>query len=140
MIEPSKSTKTLIEKIDTLSGKKLTYKNELAVLIDLVEQHQQVSALDQLSFLGKFVHKAFAILKRTGKVDEDRRRLTKEFEESIEKIKKLINDMILNSPPEVQKDFSRQFLEMTPESFDCLLVFCKDLSWYKNYRIDTRRP
>lgn len=139
MIELSQSTTSLIEKIETLSGKKLTYKKELGLLVELAHQHKQIPVLDQLGFLGKFVHNAFRILKRIDNEDKDNQRLAKEFQENIEKTKGLMKDIISYAPSEVQRDFNQEFLDLTPAALQHLLVFCRDLSWYKNYQIDTRR-
>lgn len=139
MIELSQSTTALIEKIETLSGKQLAYKKELGLLVELVGQHQQIAVLDQLSFLGKFVHNAFRILKRIDNDDKDNQRLAKEFQENIEKTKTLMKDIISYAPSDVQRDFHQKFLDLTPVALEHLLLFCKDLSWYKNYQIDTRR-
>ncbi len=139
MSEHGKSDNPLIEQIDALSGHNLTYKNELALLIDLANQHQQMPSLAQLSFFGKFVHKSSGILQRTGADNEDNQRLAKEFEESIEKVRNLLHDILACAAPDALKIFNREFLEVTPDAFGHLLILCKDLSWYKNYLIDTRR-
>lgn len=139
MIELSQSTTSLIEKIETLSGKTLSYKKELGLLVELAGQQQQIAVIDQLGFLGKFVHHAFRIINRSASANKDNDRLVKEFQENIENIKFLMRDIISYAPSDVQRDFNLEFLDLTPGALEHLLLFCKDLSWYKNYQIDTRR-
>ncbi len=139
MIEPSQPTKSLIEEIDALSGNTLAYKEALALLVEIAYMHTQVATLDNISFQGKFVHKAYRILQRTGNKDENSQRLAQEFQLSIEKIRQMIAELLSFAPPDIQREFQQQFLDLTSEAFDRLLAFCNDLSWYKNYTLDTRR-
>ncbi len=139
MIELSQSTTSLIESIDTHSGNALIYKKDFGLLLELAIQHQLMPDLHQLGFLAKFIYKAVGILKRAGNTEKDTQMLAKEFQESIGKTKKLMKNFLSFAPSDVQSAFTQKFLDLTPEAFDRLLVLCKDLSWYKNYEIDTRR-
>jgi len=138
-MEISQTTISLVDELETHSEKRLSYKRELCILVELAHRHQRIPMLEQLSFFAKFTHKAFGILQRTGKESEGHDRLTAEFEDGIRKTKAFLNDLLIEAAIEIQRQFATEFLTLTPTAFQNLLTLCYDLSWYKNFQIDRRR-
>lgn len=134
----SQTTISLLAQLEILARQKLVHKNEVGVLIELAHTHGKLGVLDDLSFFAKFAHKTFGIMKRIGNDADGYDKLSKEFGESIENSKKLLNELLALASEEERKKFNSQFLALSPDAFEHLLVFLHDVSWYKNYLIDSR--
>ena len=137
-MEFSQNTTTLLLQLEVLSIKKLVHKNEVGMLIELAHQHHKLQTLDDLSFFAKFAHKTFGIMKRIGKDADGYDKLSKEFGESVEKSKNMLNELLAFASDDERKKFSSLFLVVSPSSVENLLTLFYDLSWYKNYLIDSR--
>jgi len=135
-LQLSKQTFDLLASLDILSGRKLTRRNDLGMLIELSVVHNQHAVFDELSFLAKFISGTYRIMQRIGIHGEGYDRLSREFTDAIEKSKSLITTLLTDSPTEDRQRFTSAYLAMTPESFQHLLALCYDLGWYKNWTID----
>lgn len=134
----SNHTITLLQQLEDTSRGTLTYRDELGLLIELANGHDLARTLDELSFFSKFAYKTFGIMQRIGRNAEGYDRLSKEFGESVEQSKKLIEQLLLHAPADEKKKFTSALLVSSPTAFQQLLIFFHDLSWYKNLRIDSR--
>jgi hypothetical protein len=132
----SKTTVELLASLDTLSNHRLTSRNDLGVLIELAALHNQSSVLRELSFVAKFVSKAFGIMQRIGRDGEGYDRVSNEFTETMNKTKTLLSLLLKNASHATRQHFTTTYLTMTPESLQRLLLLCNDLGWHKNWLID----
>lgn len=135
----SQNTTTLLGQLEALSGKNLVHKNAVGLLIELAYQHDKLQILDELSFFAKFAYKTFGIMNRIGNEADGYDKLSKEFGESVEKSKNLLNKLLAHASGETKKKFIAQFMAMSPTAFNDLLALFYDLSWYKNHLIDSRK-
>jgi hypothetical protein len=76
---------------------------------------------------------------RIGRKGEGYDRLANEFSEAAAKTRTLVTSLIAGSPDDVRERFTSTYLAMTQEGLENLLSLCRDLSWYKNWLIDTKR-
>ena len=135
-MELSNATLELLASLDTISKHKLARRNDLGVLVELAAQHNQSIDLGELSFVAKFVSKAFGIMQRIGRDGEGYERVSHEFTETLEKIKTLLTSILYNGSREIKEHFATTYLAMSRESLQRLLLLCNDLAWYKNWLID----
>lgn len=135
-VQLSKPTVDLLSALDAFSGRKLTRRNDLGILIELASMCNRSEVLEDLCFHSKFVSKAYGMLQRLGKDDKAYENLAREFTAAVEKSKALIDTLLTASPAETKRAFSYSYLRLTKESLDNLLALCYDLSWYKNWLID----
>lgn len=135
----SDETNTLLQAIESTAGKRLSRRNDLAVLIECAHRAENFDKLDELSFLAKFSHRTFAIMQRIGHDAEGYDKLAKEFGDSVEKSKSLIGELMEAADVETRKDFESAFFALSPDVFRDLLDLFYTLSWYKNYLIDARK-
>jgi hypothetical protein len=75
---------------------------------------------------------------RIGRNGEGYDRLASEFSEAVAKTRDLVTSLISESPGDVRKRFADTYLALTQEGLENLLSLCHDLSWYKNWLIDTK--
>ncbi|MEK7671662.1 MAG: hypothetical protein AAB344_05530, partial [Bacteroidota bacterium] len=118
----SQNTTELLQRLESLASKNLSYRNEVGILFELAHQYNKLQTLDDLSFYAKFAHKTFGIMKRIGKHADGYDKLSKEFGESVEKSKNLVNELLALASDETKKEFDTQFLSMSPTAFQNLLA------------------
>ena len=133
------STESLLASLDAFSGNKLTRRADLGILLENALHHGQEPMLHDLSFLAKFLSRAYGIMKRIGKDGEGYESVAKEFGQNLEKATALTRSLIEKAPPHIQKESSTTYLAMTAASLQNLLDLFYDLSWYKNWLIDHPR-
>jgi hypothetical protein len=134
----SEQTTALIETLEQSAKARLRFRKEVAELLELARVHHMLRQFEELSFHAKFAYRAIGIMKRIGKDAEGYNKLSKEFDESTETVKRLATDLLAKAPQDVSAHFATQFFAMTPSAFQQMVLLFHDLSWYKNYLIDTR--
>lgn len=134
----SERTTLILTQIEQLA-RRLTCKEEIGMLIELAHQHNKLQTLDDLSFFSKFCSKTFGIMQRIGNEADGYDKLAHEFSDNLEKSKKLVNELLSPAPGDVKNDFENKFFDLSPSAFQNYLSLIRDLSWYKNYLIDSRQ-
>ncbi len=136
----SPQTTILVDAVERHAQRPFAHRSEVALLIELAHKHNGLEMLDQLGFFAKFAHKTQGIMKRIGKDAEGYDKLSKEFADSVEKSKSLLQSLLAHADSGTSEKFQQKFLALTPAAFQNLLSFFHDLSWYKNYLIDSDSP
>ena len=137
MVTISQQTKDLIDTLTAFSNNTLTCANDLAIVMEMSLQRKAEPELADLSFLAKFLHRTYGIMTRIGKDGEGYGRLAEEFGENLQKVVDLLHKLLSSAPPDIRHRFESEYLAMTPQSLNRLLALMYDLSWYKNWLIDT---
>jgi hypothetical protein len=137
-MELSDHTTTLLDRLEQLARKRFACRDDIGTLIELAYRHEAVETLDNLSFYAKFSSRTLNIMNRIGKEAEGFDRLSKEFGEGMEKAKALLQSLLAHGADEDRQRFHETYFALSPTSLDRLLVLFRELSWYKNYRIDLR--
>ena len=134
----SSSTETLLARLDAMSAGTLSHRDDLGLLLDLAERHNQGENLDELCFLAKFVTGMHKIICRIGPQGEGYPTVERQFTENIVKVKDLLARLMDGAPEPDRERFNTTYAAMNATALNTLLALCRDLSWYKNWRIDTR--
>jgi hypothetical protein len=135
-VDLTKATTDLLASLDAFSGGKLTRRDDLGALLELVALHEQRDVLDELSFLAKFISKTHGIMIRIGIQGEGYDKLSREFTAAITKTTSLLDSILVNAHAGDRQYFASSYMALTPASLQELLALCYDLSWYKNWMID----
>ncbi|HMK37855.1 MAG TPA: hypothetical protein VK569_00850 [Bacteroidota bacterium] len=138
-MEFSTGTVSLLSELDAFSGGKINHRSDLGILLESGRVPPERDVLDELGFYSKFLHRAYAIMTRIGRNGEGYDRLANEFSETVTKIRTLAASLIAGAPPDAREQFTSTYLAMSQEGLDNLLSLCRDISWYKNWLIDTGR-
>lgn len=135
-MEISLETQEFVRQIDDFSHHKLTYRAEVATLIELARWKKEEHRISEIAFLAKFLSNAYGILKRSSPETQGYEKLTKEFQENLDKAVQELRGLLENATAETRERFSSRFLSMTAEGFGNLMTLLYDLSWVKNWYLD----
>ena len=138
-MEISTATNSLLSKLDAFSGGKITRRSDLGILLESGRNPPEREMLDELGFYAKFLHRTYGIMTRIGRVGEGYDRLANEFSDAAAKARALVTSLVARSPEDVRARITALYLPMTQEGLENMLSLCHDLSWYKNWLIDTKR-
>jgi len=123
--------------LESISGGKLTRHRDLAALIDLSQRAQRGDLLADLSFHAKFVANSSRTLTRIGPDAESAQALSAEMQKELETVKNLAGQLLAHGSDEQRKVFEETYFRLTPEALQNCLALCYDLSWYKNWLLET---
>jgi hypothetical protein len=138
-MELNPATVSLLSELETFSGGKITRRSDLGMLLECGRSGPDRDVLDELGFFSKFLHRTYGIMMRIGPGGEGYDRLSREFTGAVEKTRALMTSLIAKSRGDERETFTGTYLAMTQEALDNLLALCHDLSWYKNWLIDSHR-
>lgn len=138
-MELNSATVSLLSELDAFSGGKIKRRPDLGMLLECGRSGQDRDILDELGFYSKFLHRTYGIMTRIGPAGEGYERLAREFSGAVDKTRALMTSLAAKSPGHEREGFTATYLVMTQESLDNLLALCHDLSWYKNWLIDSHR-
>jgi hypothetical protein len=138
-MELSTVTASLLSELDTFSGGTIARRSDLGILLESGRVQPERALLDEVAFYSKFLHRTYGIMTRIGREGEGYDRLANEFSEAVAKTRGLLTSLIAGSPEDVRERFTAAYLAMTQEGLENLLSLCHDLSWYKNWLIDSKR-
>jgi|GEM_PF-262652 len=124
--------------LESISGGKLTRHRDLEALIELAQRTQRGDLLADLSFHAKFVAKSSRTLARIGPDAEGARGLSAEMQKELETVKSLAGQLLAQGSEEQRAAFEESYFRITPEALQNCLALCSDLSWYKNWLLDTK--
>jgi hypothetical protein len=130
---------TLLDDLRTLSGGRLRKEPDVRLLLGAARGGEHAAAVEELSFLAKFLHRTHGIMQRIGRDGEGYARLAEEFGRNLEKASGLARGIIAALPTAERERMEREYLALTPRSLGQLLDLFHDLGWYKNWLIDTGR-
>lgn len=133
-------TVALLNAVEQFAQRKLQYRPQISVLIDLTESYQQKRIFEDIIFLAKFLWNAYNLMQRIGPTGEGYPQLSAQFRDAHERCSTLIKTLIKEGPPELKEQFKTLFFSVSHESMNNLIDLCSDLSWLKNYSIDTKLP
>jgi hypothetical protein len=138
-MELSISTVSLLSELDTFSGGTITRRSDLGILLESGRVQPNRDVLDELGFYSKFLHRTYGIMTRIGRNGEGYERLANEFSDAVAKTRVLLTSLLAGSSGDVRQRFTATYCAMTQEALENLLSLCHDLSWYKNWLIDSKR-
>lgn len=124
--------------LESISGGKLTRHRDLEALIELSQHAQRGDLLADLSFHAKFVANSSRTLKRIGPDAEGAQSLSAEMQKALDTVKDLAGQLLAHGSGEQRKAFEETYFSLTPGALQNCLALCYDLSWYKNWLLDTR--
>lgn len=130
------TNQTLLVDIETYANRKFHYPNFILDMFDCSVEYGLQWELSDIIFTAKFLHNALKSIKRTDQT-ENRDKLLLEYQEKIEKLKQDMESICGNISDNKKFIFRTTFLQNTQDSFANLSMLIEDLSWIKNYEIDS---
>lgn len=132
----SPSISAFLTVLEGHAGRTFIHRDLVGDLLQIACARDRDADLDRLSFLGKFLVRSFGIMQRIGKDAEGYDGLSKEFTVQLAEARSLLTTLLQDSPENEKQRHDIKYLAMTPAGLDNFLGLLRDLSWYKNWRID----
>jgi hypothetical protein len=133
-MEISADAREFVEQLQSFSGNKLHFPEDLMMLLDLARN--QNPGIDEVSFSAKFIHQTQSVMQRIGPQGEGYVTLTRELEIEIQKVKSMLIQFLVKVVSPDKEKFTTKFLNREKEAFGNFLRLCSDLRWIKNWKID----
>jgi hypothetical protein len=136
---PSSSTTALLAALDAASRGQLKRRDDLGSLLDLGALPELTPALDDLAFRAKFLTRTFGIMQRIGREGTGYDRLESEFAATMDVVRGHVRTLLGGASDGVRDRFTASYLAMTPSGLSNLMALLGDLTWYKNWLIDSKQ-
>ncbi len=137
--ETRAETLELLDDVERFADRRFHYRSEIATLIQLATTYEQKKFFEEIIFLAKFSWSSYNVMQRIGPTGEGYAKLSAEFNNSLETMMRLIKTLIKESSEDVKAKFEALLFNLSAEAMNNLLRLVADLSWLKNYSIDTGR-
>jgi len=125
-----------LKKISDFTGKNLKHKDTVIFIIKNAISQNKENVFNDLIFYSKYVTKLNRILKKNSPFDI--KMVKEEFNTHIEKIKQLINSLVIYDN-ENYKTYIDKYFSNSKESFAFFLELIEDFSIIKDYQIDNKK-
>jgi hypothetical protein len=131
-------TRTYLDKVEKFASRKFKYYSDIALLMELSNDEAKKASFDELTFLSKFVSNAHSILQRASGGSTEALKLSDEFQKNLKKSIELFRKIINDTAVLTKEDFKNRFLSISRDNLPNLLSLLYELSWIKNYALDTK--
>lgn len=132
----SKDTQDFIELIDSYSEGKLRKKNDLGTCFEICASFGGEEELNSLVFNGKILWNLSKKLRSTTKVDKGIELIQKEFEVTLEKIRKVISQIEERLEGDHKQRFQDIYLGMTKGHVMNIVDLSHDLAIFKDMQAE----
>jgi hypothetical protein len=130
-MEISQDTKNVIDAVKYISGDSLRKKSDLTVIAELCATYDSSDLLNNLIFAGKSVWNIQSKLKKVAAGDEGANLLQNELYKNIDKMTKILSEIIENADESYKKRFDEVYFADTKGSLKNLIDLSFDLSMFK---------
>ena len=133
------STTAILDNLDALSQRRLHRREDIGVLLDLGAHAELADILQDLAFLAKFLTRTFGIMQRIGREGNGYDRLESEFALNLDVVRGHVRTLLGSAPDDIRDRFAASYLAMTPNGLSNLIALLGDLTWYKNWLLDSKQ-
>lgn len=134
-----KAAREFLDDVERESGRNISCRKEIELLVNLAERPSLRPVFDDLIFYAKFLTRASGILARSGPVNEETEKLSREYAATLERVSLLLGRLLEEAPQEVARPFTDRFLSLSQQSVGSLMTLLQELSLVKNYLLDQER-
>jgi hypothetical protein len=135
----SEQSASFLDAVEKFSGRVFRYRREIEYIFLRAEQSRHAIVLEELLFTAKFVSNAHAVLKRVGVGSDGTDKLLLEYSKNLKRSGELLRSFFPASQDAISKIIQTELLEQSESGMEKLLDFLYEVSWIKNYLMDTKR-
>jgi hypothetical protein len=128
-----------LDRVEQFAGRNFQYRHEIEYLFQRSDQSGETNILDELLFTAKFVSNAHSVLQRLGPGSNGTENLAQEYSKNLKRSVDLLRMLLPQNPDVVSEKIRRELLGQSGEELEQLLNFLYEVSWIKNYLLDTTR-
>ncbi len=129
-------TLRFLDELQRSSSRTLKFPREVGLLLEASAGTDNHDRFEEIVFLAKFLTKTYEIMQRIGPDGEGYDKLSREFQQSGEKVSAAVQDILTTVPENLRVHFTQSFLTMDPQSFAQYLDLLSDLTVIKNWMLD----
>jgi hypothetical protein len=132
-------TLTFLQDLERFSKRKLHYREEVGLLLEVANQNGKLEEFDEAIFLAKFITKSMGVMKRIGVDGEGYDKLSAEFQVNIQKVSGILRNILEGAPQKAREDVASAFLSLTQGALENLVALLSDLAIVKNWVLDGKQ-
>jgi len=136
---PPERRETFLDDVEQFAGRKFRCRRKIEYILLYAEQSGAAVPLDDLLFIAKFVSNAHSVLKRVGAGSDGTENLVQEYSKNLKRSADILRTLLPAEPDPVSEKLRTELLEQSESGLDRLLNFLYEVSWIKNYLLDTKR-
>jgi hypothetical protein len=132
----SSATVEELDALDSFSSGQIACRGELGLLMEAARTSGQQALFEKLCFNAKIASRTFRMMQRIGKDGLGYDNLEREFLASVAACAEKMRSLNAAIPEADRQSFEQGYLTKSSKALGHFLELCRDLSWYKNWRID----
>jgi len=133
------ATESFLADAERFAERRFRHRLELGLLIDALDSKELTKNFEELIFYAKFLTHAGGILARKGLAEEETSQMAKEYAATMQRALGLLEGI----RGRLKEDDRRTFdlvIGMTHDHMKQFMSLMNELSWIKNYLLDTKTP
>mgnify|MGYP001773220184 CR=1 FL=1 len=138
-MELSPDTEAVLEYLQAYSGNTLRKVRDVGLILEVAAQQNAPALAQDIIFTGAALWRVYRVWKRLPPSAEGYRTVVDTFSESITALRKLLQQLLQDAPPEVQERFQQTYLRLAEGAVRNLVDLAHDLSWFKQLQNEMRR-
>ena len=131
------TTETFLAEAERFSKRRFRHRLELGLLIDVLDSDELTKSFEELIFYAKFLTHAGGILARKGLAEEETSQMAKEYAATMQRALGLL-ERIRGRLKEGDRPTFDPIIGMTHDHMKQFMSLMNELSWIKNYLLDTK--
>jgi hypothetical protein len=129
----------LLLEIEKRNGKSFSLRQHVMYLIEDSCLSEMSDTFYRLIFLGKFLHNTNNMINRIGKEGEGYEKLLDEFIDHAYEVVNILKKIIDVTSEQIRNELKNYMNIQTVSGFKNFIKLMEDLSWLKNYELDSNR-
>ena len=130
---------TLLLEIEKRNGKSFSFRQHVMNIIEVSCLSEMSDTFYRLIFLGKFLHNTNNMMNRIGKEGEGYEKLLNEFIDRTNEVVNILKKFVDVTSEEIRNELQNYKNIQTESGFKNFIKLMEDLSWLKNFELDTNR-
>jgi len=131
------ATESFLGDAERFAERRFRHRLELGLLIDALTSDELTKSFEELIFYAKFLTHAGGILARKGLGEEETGKMAKEYAATMQRALALLEGLRGHVKEEDRRAFD-PIIGMTHDHMKQFMSLMNELSWIKNYLLDTK--
>lgn len=137
----TEQTRNFVKAVDEFSGKKLNLRDELCVIVEYFASANDADKFEELIFKAKYLNGLMNVFSSAAKNSEvtNTEQIKEDFTHNFGLFRDILSSVTASLEENLQEEFQRKFLELSPEAMMNTKTLIGDLDRVKRYLNDVRR-
>ena len=124
-----------LDDVEKFYGKSLNKKNDLSIILEVIDTDEKFKDFENLCFTGKYVNGLFRVLRNSVNIPEVESvdQIKKDLSENMENVISQLREITLTTNEMNKKFFEDNYLQLSQTSMQNLKLLVEDLDTVKKY-------